>query len=135
MGYKVDKDNVQESYDPVPAGEYQCKIERVEEKVSSNGNEMMSFMCDIIGPSQAGRKMFFCIVYTTTFADAMFGKLCASCGIDLAEEMTPELFIGKVCTLETDGEDGSFPKIRVRTKPKAEVAPTPVTEKEDEIPF
>ena len=136
MPYVLNKDNAEESYDVIPEGIYQVKIEKAEEKLSSNNNEMMSFMCDIIGPTQKGRKLFFCIVYTTTFVDSMFAKLCASCGIDwkTVGDMTPELFTGKFCHLSAPGTEDGFPKIKVvRDK-----TPTPIEEppaQTNDMPF
>jgi hypothetical protein len=60
LGQTFNQNDMPESggFEPVPAGWYQCAIERAELKDTKSGGQMISVMYKILGPSHEGRTFF-----------------------------------------------------------------------------
>lgn len=69
-----------DDFAPVPPGEYVVKVDSTEVKVSKAGNEMVSVMFEILGPTHAGRKLFDQFVLKNEVAMKRLKSLATAAG-------------------------------------------------------
>lgn len=55
---KFDFTNVQGSYDPIPAGTYECTLFSCKQKTSQNGNPMLEWAFTVEAGDYEGRRVF-----------------------------------------------------------------------------
>lgn len=129
------------SFDPLPIGEYQFTISAAEEKVSSNGNDMIVLTLDIDRPEGGIAKVWTNLTFTPK-AMGIVKSACDAMGLGdkvRSGELSAEDFLGAMgrCKLKHEEYQGV---VRERVHyfiPGGKPAAKPVVDeiKDEDIPF
>ena len=105
---EVDWDEVNEAqnFTLIPEGSYTCKVTDVEEKTSSNDNEMWNVTWEVLDGEFAGRKVFDRVMFTEKSLPRC-KLMCAALGMDMRGRvnLTPELLLGRSCILHVEEDE------------------------------
>lgn len=96
--------------DPVPDGDYQVIVDRVELKDSSKGNPMLSWGLKILGPTQKGRFLWHRNMFSTASNLRFLKQDLSICGVVLE----------RLGTLDVRLKDLLDVKLEVTVKTKGE---------------
>jgi len=85
------------TFKPIPVGDYSLKCIEAEETMSKKNIEMFKFKFEIIGGKYAKRTLFYYVVINQ-YTNRTIGNMLASCGFDPnnISNVTPKMFLGKI---------------------------------------
>ncbi len=105
---KIDFNNVDDvqEFTPLPDGKYLCRVEKVEESSTQNGDEMWKLRFVVESGPHRGRYIFDNMV----FSDAAMKRvklICSRLGFNVSGELdvTPSLIRGRRCHLTAETEE------------------------------
>lgn len=108
-------------FEPLPAGDYQCRIGAAEIKATKDGNgQYVKLSLDVIGPSHSGRKLFANLNIRNASAKAeeigrqQLGALMRAIGLPTltdTDQLIGGIFIAKV-TVKNDEKYGAGNEIK-----------------------
>lgn len=95
-----------QQFRPVPPGSYLCRVERVEETETQNGDEMWRLGLKVVEGEHAGRWVFDNLVFSP-MALKRVKSFCKAVGIDVNGEVSLEsdMIRGKQCRVMVDIEE------------------------------
>lgn len=121
---KLDFSNVTGgSFEPVPAGDYLLEIEKVENKVSKAGNDMLNITFNIVEGEYEGRKIFDLYVLTEKALWKLKDLFAAlEYDVDGTVEFDPQDLVGRIFTgaITVEESEGYDPQNRIKTHKKVD---------------
>lgn len=95
-------DHNESAFNPVPEGEYEVEVVKIEPRSTYAGDEMWGLHLRIVSGPHAGRKIFDNMV----FSEAAMNRvklICSRLGIDVSKQMdlTENMLLGKHCIIKT----------------------------------
>ena len=136
-----------QDFTPLPDGKYVCRLDTVEEAATQHGDEMWKLRFKVADGPYQDRLLFDNLVFSEA-ALKRVKLICARLGLDVSGtlDLTPDLLIGRTCTLTVETEEYEDQEGNVKTRnvipfagyERADAATAPAEGEdasEDQLPF